>query len=312
MKKKRWLRIGYIFWQMTLVALKAPGDIVHSNDLNTLLQGVIIKKVTRTKLVYDSHEIQTSRTGYNSKWYEVVERKLLKHVDVYIHENITRANYIEQLYGRRPAVIHNYPTVTKNASKNNCNLYQLLNIPPEEPILLYQGGIQTGRGLDKLIEAVPLFNKGVLVLIGDGKMKLELVTRVKKEQLSDRIKFVEKVPLSDLPTYTKQAYLGFQVLNNVCYNHFSASSNKLFEYMMAGVPVIASRFPEMKRVVLTEKTGILVDSHSAKSIAQAVNLLIAHPEYRECLRNNALKASKRYNWEHESKQLLTVYKTIKS
>lgn len=80
--------------------------------------------------------------------------------------------------------------------------------------------------------------------------------------------------------------------------------------MMAGVPVIASRFPEMERIVLEEKTGILVDSHSVKSIAQAVNLLIEHPEYRERLKQNALKASERYNWEHESKQLLSLYKKI--
>lgn len=61
------------------------------------------------------------------------------------------------------------------------------------------------------------------------------------------MKFIPKVPLEDLPKYTKNAYLGFQVLNNVCFNHWSASSNKLFEYMMAEVPVIACSFPEIKK-----------------------------------------------------------------
>ena len=79
------------------------------------------------------------------------------------------------------------------------------------------------------------------------------------------MKFLPKVPVAELPKYTRNAYLGFQVLNNMNFNHYSASSNKLFEYMMAGVPVIACSFPEIQKVVETEKVGICVDSHDYKT-----------------------------------------------
>lgn len=65
--------------------------------------------------------------------------------------------------------------------------------------------------------------------------------------LEEKIRFIPKVPLAELPKYTKNGYIGFQVLNNVCFNHYSASSNKLFEYMMSQVPVVACNFPEIDR-----------------------------------------------------------------
>src|SRR5699024_8687827 len=176
-----------------------------------------------------------------------------KKVDTMIVENHTRAAYNEELYGFYPKVLHNYPFKQISEVQERINLHEKLQLNPNEKILLYQGGIQVGRGLEKLIEAVPYFDEGTLVLIGDGRQKSELLKMVKERNLGDRVKFIDKVPLADLPKYTKNAYLGFQVLNNICYNHWSASSNKLFEYMMSNVPIVACSFPEIQRVVTTEK-----------------------------------------------------------
>src|SRR5690606_38485720 len=135
------------------------------------------------------------------------------------------------------------------------NLHEKLGLPPGEKILLYQGGIQAGRGLEKLIEAFPLFKEGTLVFIGDGKIKEKLQQMVKERGLEEKIRFIPKVPVRDLPKYTKNAYLAFQVLNNINFNHWSASSNKLFEYMMNEVPVVACNFPEIKKVVEGSQIG---------------------------------------------------------
>lgn len=139
---------------------------------------------------------------------------------------------------------------------------------------MYQGGIQVGRGLEKLIEAMDYINEGHLVFIGDGKFKNELKIKAKQSLETKRIHFIDKVPLADLPSYTKDAFIGFQVLQNICYNHFSASSNKLFEYIMAEIPVIACDFPEISKVVNQNKVGIVVDSHDNKDIANAVNKIV--------------------------------------
>jgi glycosyltransferase involved in cell wall biosynthesis len=306
-----WVR-GNIFIRMIIRGYLNDYDIYHSNDLNTLWQGYICSKWRwkKKKLIYDSHEVQTSRTGYDSKIYGKIEAFLIKKIDAMIVENHTRAKYNEDLYGFYPYVVHNYPFVRYIEDSNKIDLYELLNIPREEPILLYQGGIQTGRGLDKIIKAAPLFKRGVVVFIGDGRIKPELQKMVEENKLQHKIKFLPKVPVEELLYYTKNAYLGFQVLNNVCFNHYSASSNKLFEYMMCGVPVVACNFPEIKRVVEGEKIGICVDSHDFQDIARAVNTLLEDIELRNMYSKNCLNAREKYNWEKEKGNLLAIYEKI--
>ncbi|MBA3926040.1 glycosyltransferase [Listeria rustica] len=305
------VRRSLIFARMVRQGLAKRYDIYHANDLNTLPQATICAKVFRKKrLVYDSHEVQTSRTGYNNPMYGISEKFLLHFTDICIHENDTRAAYIEKRYHFYPKVVHNYPNKVYPEKKAGKDLHALLDIPEAEPILLYQGGVQTGRGLDKLVEATALFDRGVVVIIGDGRIKAELQARVASENLEQKIKFLPKVPLQDLLAYTKNAYLGFQILNNVCFNHYSASSNKLFEYVMSGVPVIGSDFPEIRKIVQGEQVGIVVDSHDPASIAAGVNTLLANLELHETLRQNCFQAREIYNWEREKAIFLEIYKEL--
>lgn len=306
-----WVR-GSIIFGMIKKGFEKKYDFYHSNDLNTLPQGFVCSKLRLNKkvLIYDSHEVQTSRTGYDSGFYAKMESFFIKKIDSMIVENHTRAKYNEDLYGFYPYVVHNYPFKLEETNNDAINLREILGLPEKEKILLYQGGIQTGRGLDKLIQAAPYFKEGTLVLIGDGRIKPQLMQMVKELDLEDRVKFLPKVPLSDLPKYTRNAYLGFQVLNNVCFNHYSASSNKLFEYMMCGVPVVACDFPEIKKVVEDNGTGICVDSHDINQISVAVNKLVENNELRNELGENSKKARSNYNWENEKNELLNVYSSL--
>lgn len=306
-----WTKASLIL-RMTLKGYFGKYDIYHSNDLNTLPQGYISAKwrFKKRTLVYDSHEVQTSRTGYNSKIYDRLEGFLIKKIDSMIVENDTRAKFNEDLYGFYPNVVHNYPFKQIGENKEIISIHELLGLPKDEKILLYQGGIQIGRGLDKLVQAAPLFKEGTLVLIGDGKIKPELLQMVKEMKLEDKVKFIPKVPLADLPKYTRNGYIGFQVLNNICFNHYSASSNKLFEYMMAGVPVVACSFPEIKRVVEGEEVGLCVDSHDPKDIARAVNVLLEDQQLRDRLSENCSEAKNKYNWEEEKIHFIKVYENL--
>jgi glycosyltransferase involved in cell wall biosynthesis len=308
-----WVR-GSIILRMIARGWQKKYDIYHSNDLNTLPQGYICAKwrINRKKLVYDSHEVQTSRTGYDSGAYAKMEGFLINKIDTMIVENHTRAKYNEDLYGFYPGVVYNYPFKQKDSliNEEKVNLHELLGLPKEEKILLYQGGIQTGRGLENLVKAVPLFKEGTLVFIGDGRIKPTLLKMVEEMNLQDRVKFLPKVPLRELPKYTRNAYLGFQVLNNVCFNHYSASSNKLFEYLMSGVPVVACSFPEIKKVVDGSRVGICVDSHKYEEIAEAVNTLLLDEDLRNQFSINTLEAREKYNWDEEKVQFLGIYHNL--
>ncbi len=298
---------GKVFLGMVWQGTRKRYDIYHSNDLNTVPQGILSAKIFhRSKLIYDSHEVQTGRTGYDSSIYGWMERKYLRFVDTLIHENHTRAKHIEELYGIYPKVVHNYPFKEVDKGDERVELAELLGIEATTPILLYQGGIQIGRGLDKLIEAIPSINKGVLVFIGDGRIKPSLEKMVQENGLESRVKFLPKVPAQDLFKYTRNAFLGFQVLNNVCFNHYSASSNKLFEYIMCSVPVIACSFPEIQKVVEGEEVGICVDSHDPISIANGVNYLLEHPNEYMKMKENCLIAREKYNWSNEKDIFLKI------
>lgn len=302
------IKLGIIF-QMIKYGMKKEYDIYHSNDLNTLPQGYICSKIfRRKKLVYDSHEVQSSRTGYGKGMY-YLEKFFVNKVDVMIMTTNTRADYVSGLYKiKKPEVIHNYPFNTGDESiKNKYDLHSIVGIPKDKPILLYQGGIQQGRGLENIIKATPYFEDGTVVFIGDGKLKPTIKKMVKEEKLEDKVKFIDKVPVDELKYYTAGAYLGFQVLNNVCFNHYSALSNKLFEYIMSEIPVVACNFPEIKKVVKGEEVGICVDSHNYIEIADAVNEMLKDKSNYEKYKKNCKRAKEKYNWTNEKKKFTKIY-----
>lgn len=299
----------HIFLNMIIEGFKFNADVYHSNDLNTLPQGIVCSKILKRRyLIYDSHEVQSSRTGYGKSAY-YIEKFLIKFIDKMIMTNRTRAEYVKKLYDiELPCIVHNYPFYTEDDSiVNKYDMYTMLDIPKDKPILLYQGGIQEGRGLDKIVEAIDKFHDGIVVFIGDGKLKPEIIKMVEDRHLQEKVRFLNKVPVDELKYYTANAYLGFQVLNNVCFNHYSASSNKLFEYMMSKVPIVACNFPEIKRVVQEEQVGIVVDSHDPNEIARAVNELLENKELHEMFKNNCTMARKKYNWDNEKEKFIRIY-----
>ncbi|HJG32113.1 MAG TPA: glycosyltransferase [Jeotgalicoccus aerolatus] len=312
--KNNWLRQNTIKLIRSLRMIKKgcllKADIYHSNDLNTLAQGVICATLHDGRLVYDSHEVQTDRTGYNPNNIKFVEKSLVRFADETIVENDTRAEKHKELYGYLPKTLHNYSDVYNIENVPDVNLHDILGIDGKQKILLYQGGVQYGRGLDVLIEAVKYIDNGVLVIIGDGKLKDELIQKVEQDNLTEKVKFMPKVPLKALPSYTKQAYLAYQVLQNTSFNHYSASSNKLFEYIMANVPVISCDFPEIKKVVEKENIGLSINAEDPKSIAAASQKLIDDPALREEFSRNCDHAKLKYNWENEKEKLLAIYNDL--
>ncbi|PTK27065.1 glycosyltransferase [Mammaliicoccus sciuri] len=308
-KIRKWFINGAIITRMIVKGYIQNADIYHANDLNTLPQAIVCSKL-RLKpkpLIYDSHEVQSDRTGYNPKTIKRIESFMLKFVDQMIVENHTRAKYNEDIYGYYPKTLYNYSEKYNIEEKPQINLHKKIGINEDEKILLYQGGLQQGRGLELLIEAMDEIEEGHLLFIGGGKLTQTLKEQAEASKQADRIHFLDKVPFQELPSYTREAYLGFQVLQNICFNHYSASSNKLFEYMMAHVPVVSCDFPEIKKVVEETHTGLVVDSHNASEIANAVNQLVKDTSLRNQLSENTKQAKEIYNWNNEKSKLLEVY-----
>ncbi|KKK33980.1 hypothetical protein WN59_10295 [Salinicoccus sediminis] len=299
--------------KMMALGRRQDADVYHSHDLNTLLQGIAGAKLRRDQkpLIYDSHEVQTSRTHYSFEKIYRIEKFLLKFVDQVIVENDTRADYHRRLYKKRPTPVHNYSEYYDINDVEAYPLKQEFDIPQSEKIVLYQGGMQEGRGLFKLLDAFKDTEGARLIMIGDGKERPNLINYHKEIGIGHKVHFIQRVPYKELRRYTKAADIGIQFLENTNFNHYSASSNKLFEYIMAHVPVIGSRLPEIEAVIEGEQVGLTVEPESTRQLKDAIQTLVDDDALRQKFRENTKQAKEKYNWDNEKEVLKRVYRKFR-
>lgn len=304
------LRRVIVFLRFVRAGMRLDADVYHAHDLNTLLMAWTASRLRRARLIYDTHEVATGRAIVPFRWWACfLERTLIGRADRVICTNQTRADFTQQLYGiAPPTVLRNLPAYVEPEPSGL--MHERLGIPPGEKIVLYQGGTQAQRGLEQLLDATVKTRRGTVVILGSGRLKSRLLERAAELGLHDEVRFHDAVPVDELPAWTACAYLGTQLLQDTCFNHYSSLSNKLLEYMMAGVPAIASDLPEMRRVIEDTKAGILVDASNPTAIAQAIDSLLADEELRAQLSANARAARKRYCWEIEERVLVELYQGL--
>jgi glycosyltransferase involved in cell wall biosynthesis len=301
------LRRVLVFLRFVRAALRTGADVYHAHDLNTLLMAWTASRLRRKPLVYDTHEVATDRADMKFRWWAaLLERALIHQADRVICTNQTRGDFTQNLYGIPPPVIlRNLPAYVE--PQPSTLMHERLGLPLGAKIVLYQGGIQPERGLEQLIEAVPEIEGGVVVFLGSGRSKPKLMARAAELGLEGKVHFHPAVPVDELPSWTACAYVGLQILQNTCFNHYSSLSNKLLEYMMAGVPVITNDLPEMRRAIEETGAGIIIDASDPHEIAKAVNALLADPALREQMSRRAVENRRRHCWETEEHKLVELY-----
>lgn len=298
-----------LLWHM----VRYRPNVVHSHDVNTLPTAWLAARLGCARLVYDAHEISTSREGYDSfrRLVGMVEKKLMPKADGSITTTDARAKYFARAYGvARPTVLQNRPRLTRCQASNR--IREELGLTAPWPIIVYQGGLQQGRGLEKLVRTAADVPDAYFVLIGGGRLTQGLIQLTEQLGLQERVHFIPTVALAELPTYTASADIGVQPIENTCLNHYTTDSNKLFEYLIAGLPVVASDFPEIRRIVRGQDVGLLVPANDATNLALALNKLVADPELRAFYAGNARITAGTLNWEEQESRLVDLYRQILS
>lgn len=298
---------------------RAAGDtraeVYQANDANTLPAAWIAARRNRARLVYDAHELETGRNfgsshlaGIYRQMWAWPERALIRHVDAVMTVSGGIAEELVRLYGvRRPLVVLNCPE--QQALAPSTRLRDELGIPSALRIALYQGGIAAGRGLEPFLEAVQQLPDVAAVLLGDGPLLPAFRERA-KSGLWQRAFFPGAVPLAELPSYTASADVGMSLIQGVCRSYELALPNKLFEYVQAGIPVVASNLPEMARVVHEHGLGVTTDPEDPTAVAEGLRLLLHDPERYARARVAARRAASVFNWEQESAKLVALYRQL--
>jgi glycosyltransferase involved in cell wall biosynthesis len=307
-------RSGAMFYaalniRLFLYLLFKRTDIIVANDLDTLLPAFLIARAKKLDLVYDSHEYFTEAEGLTNrpvpkKVWLAIEGFIfpkLKHV---ITVNETIAGIYRALYHVQVHVVRNVPVLRNDtiiATRKE------LGLPQEKRIILLQGAyIDPDRGGMELAQSMELVEGALLIIIGSGR-DLENIKRVVAESsLDDRVRFIAKLPFAELQRYTSVADIGVSLDKPLHLNYAYSLPNKLFDYIHAGLPVLVSDLPELRRVVDTYKIGKVVSKVEPTEIATALSDMLESGELDNWKRN-ALVAAQSLNWQREQEVIRTVY-----
>ena len=297
--------------QMGWAVLSARPHLVHAHDVNMLPLAWLVSRITRVPLVYDAHEISTGREGYRPyrgmiAW---LEKRIMPRAAGTITTTDARAKFFARAYGiERPLVLQNRPRQLQPIRSNR--LREQLQLHQTWPVVIYQGGLQPGRGLARLVEVAASVPDAYFVFVGGGRLTAELKSLTQRLQLTERVRFIHTVPLAELPSFTASADIGVQPIENTCLNHYTTDSNKLFEYVQAGLPVVASDLPEIRRVVQEQDLGVLVPEGDSVALAAALRDLVGDEGKRQYYASRSRKAARVLNWESQEHELLALYERV--
>lgn len=295
-----------------LFMLFKPADLIVSNDLDTLLACRIASRLKACELLYDSHEYFTEVPELSGRLSRTVwlaiEKAIFPKLKWVITVNDSIADAYAVRYGKRPSVVRNLqamPPVTLERKRKE------LGIPEEKFVLILQGaGINVDRGGEEAILAMTQLATCYLLIIGSGDAWSKLEELVHKHNLENRVKLIQRLPYQELMQYTANADLGLSLDKGESLNYRFSLPNKVFDYLNAGIPVLSTDLPELRKVITAHDAGVLIPDNSPEEIVKALRKMITEPGMVARLKENAKFAASQLAPEKEEEQLRRIIRGI--
>ncbi|MBE5672544.1 glycosyltransferase [Staphylococcus sp. SS35] len=297
-------RIGFAIGVIQEIRSYKP-DVIHANDFDTLLM-VYLSNYKKANIVYDAHEIYAKNAFINkysiiSKFIERLEKHIIKHrVNSFVTvSHAAKAYYQSKGYKKEAHVITNAPIL---------NYDREFKEQEEFKEIVYQGQIVEDRGYEEFINSSKAFEKNNPSFIVRGFGPHEEVIRELIKNNPENIRLDKPVEVKELVDKLSESNVGVVLTKPVSINFEYTVSNKIFECIHAGLPVILS--PVKEHIYLNNKFefGIVIDAVTPSAIEGAVRKLKDNHKLFNQLRHNAIKASKILNWQIESERLVELYK----
>lgn len=303
-----WFNKGKLFYiefniRLFFYLLFKQTDAYSAVDLDTLVACTILSKIRSKKLVFDAHEFfeevpEVTNRPLTKKVWQLVAKWFIPQADLAYTVNRALADIFSKKYHRRFDVIRSVP-------------YPSGELKPkvkETKVVLYQGALNTGRGLSQLIEAMQHIDAECWI-VGEGDLSGELRRLVEDLNLKRKVKFWGYVQPDELKHITVKAYIGYNVMENIGQSYYYSLANKYFDYIQAEVPQICSPFPEYENINEKFVVAVLCNCEVGE-ITNTINSLLSHDDHYAKLQAECKRAKRVFNWENEDEKLKSLYQNV--
>lgn len=307
--------LRYIQWLCKIYRRfrKEKINLINCHSIFDLPLGVVLKKKNKKnncKLIYDTHELETERSsssGMFKKVLRLIEKFFIEYSDHIFVVSDSIGEWYKEAYGlENISVVKNIP-LKREFIKGSDKLRERFKIPAERILYIFQGGFHSDRGIEMLLS---VFSKpditDHIVFMGFGHLEEE-IKAFEKEHTN--IHFHEAVPVDQLLEYTTSADIGFSLTENVCLNHYYSLPNKIFEYVMSGIPCIASDFPDMGGFIKKHNCGWTTLPEEAGVYVLVKKISMNEVKEKKASIENLLKRED-FGWQSEKKKLEAVYRNL--
>jgi len=296
--------------------------VLHAHDSNALLSVGMAAARLRRPFVYDAHELwlHRPRRGHarmyheaSRAYYAALQRWLVPKAAAVLTVSAPIARHLGRAHPRITVeLVPNYPVLT--ARPKPARLRELLGdrVPPAAPVILHLGGIMATRGLEELVRSMRGVANAHLVLLGGGESS-PLEGLAADLGVADRVHVIAPVPPAEVEAHAAAADIGVLTTLPIGLNNRYSLANKLFQYMAAGIPVLASDFPQIREVVVGSGAGLVVDTRRPDRISSGLSELLADPDEAQAMGERGRRAVEdRYNWSTSAMVLTEAYDRILS
>jgi glycosyltransferase involved in cell wall biosynthesis len=302
------LRFLFFYCTALAVAVRTRATTFLASELYSLPAAWCASVFTGATLVYDSRELYSAiaalhKRPFTQRFWTLCERVCARRAVSIVTVNPSLAKFLRETFTRHTIhIVRNIPFHQDITDRTR--LRKHLNISDEKKIVLYQGGLQNGRGIGIALSLAQHFPDTEFVFLGSGPLRQTI------EESSRRfptIRLIEAVPMQELITYTAGADLGWCVIENFGLSYYYSLPNKLFEYIMAGIPVIGSAFPEIQNIIDTHHIGITIDPENISALAESLRQMLTDKNAIAHYRENCRRASESLTWQNETGSLLKAF-----
>jgi glycosyltransferase involved in cell wall biosynthesis len=292
-------------------------DVVHAHDLPQLRGGLVAARRLGVPFVYDAHELYPEIGTLTKRQQDRLgrlERRLMPKCDATITVNPYIAAEMAERYRVRPPNVILNAIDPVDAGPRERRFHSMLGLAETDRVLLFQGWMSPTRGLGLLLDGVARTSPLVhLVLMGYGDMADDLLAHAARLGIDDRVHMVPAVPQDELLHWTQAADAGVIPYPAVDLNHRYCSPNKLFEFIQAGLPIVANDLPYLRDVVAGEGIGALAPIEDPAAFARAIDEVLAADDVKnQAYRSQIAEIADKYSWRAQGEHLRLIYAELGS